>query len=535
MSPKNHNTNENNSPQKHAQAFAKLTLIPANCRQALLQWFAKNKEDFFFRTHGNPYITWVSEIALQQTRMNAALQKLKYFLERFPDLPSLALADSADVMAAFAGLGYYNRAKNLHKGAAFIYLHYGAEGFPNTWQKLKEVAGIGDYTAAAILSISFDKAILAIDGNIRRIYQRMRLQALPTHLSSANEKEIRHFFAPLFRQANETAQTQKSSNFDKAKAKPQLTNNDFHNGDINEALMQLGQKVCTLTPRCLLCPLAPCCSFAGSGYEGKNFPPKSVSAVKIAVTWNVCLLYRRQNGSYLFFLQNLQNFFFLGQKHDREQSQSQKKEQEQGWGFPSLLAPDSGDEKLKLETSGKAQEKTNEQPADEKISADNSKDNKQESAAQNFLQSTQKRKSSPQKIIKHEIAEFILALPSHDNNTSDAVLDFSTTYAATSDNKKDKHIISENFKVRHLGNFKHSITKYNIRVQVYACDYDALENREQTNLKRLLQKAKLEKNGEKRGDFYNETSLKNKIYSSLFLKALQLWKKTVPKNSDTNI
>ena len=141
-------------------------------RNSISIWFKENRENHFFRQNRSAYTVWVSEVALQQTRIQAAIEPLKLFLKAFPNLNSLANADESEVLFNFRGLGYYNRARNLHKGAKYIVNNLSGE-FPNTYDELLKVPSIGEYTAAAISSIQFAEKKAVIDGNVNRIVARI--------------------------------------------------------------------------------------------------------------------------------------------------------------------------------------------------------------------------------------------------------------------------------------------------------------------------------------------------------------------------
>ena len=136
----------------------------------LLGWYQEHKRSLPWRGHPDPYAIWVSEIMLQQTRVAAASPYYERFLKRFPDVQSLARAKESDVLAAWSGLGYYSRARNLHQAAKEI-LARGA--LPNDYDSLRELPGIGPYTAAAIASIAFGLPHAVVDGNVRRVISRL--------------------------------------------------------------------------------------------------------------------------------------------------------------------------------------------------------------------------------------------------------------------------------------------------------------------------------------------------------------------------
>ena len=132
--------------------------------EKLLNWFGKNGRSLPWRGKKNAYYTWLSEIMLQQTRVEAVKGYFHRFIERFPDIASLALAKEEEVLKLWEGLGYYSRARNLHKGAKLIMEQYDGK-MPSAYPEIRSIPGIGDYTAAAISSIVFSEKIPAVDGN----------------------------------------------------------------------------------------------------------------------------------------------------------------------------------------------------------------------------------------------------------------------------------------------------------------------------------------------------------------------------------
>ena len=137
----------------------------------LLAWYDKNKREMVWRDRGNAYYTWISEIMLQQTRIEAAKDYFVRFTEELPDIQSLANVPQERLLKLWEGLGYYNRAKNLQKTAKILVEEYGAE-LPSDYEKLLALPGIGPYTAGAIASIAYDIKVPAVDGNVLRVMMR---------------------------------------------------------------------------------------------------------------------------------------------------------------------------------------------------------------------------------------------------------------------------------------------------------------------------------------------------------------------------
>ena len=199
-------------------------------RQCLLEWFDRHKRDLPWRQDRDPYRVWLSEIMLQQTRVAAVTEHYQRFLQRFPTVEKLAAAREASVLAAWSGLGYYRRARMLHAAARNI-VKERAGGFPASAEELRELPGVGRYTAAAIASIAFDQPVAVVDGNVERVLQRMRGKNLTgEHLWQAAEELL-------------------------SKKRP---------GDFNQAMMELGATICLpRQPRCLMCPVSSLCATRG--------------------------------------------------------------------------------------------------------------------------------------------------------------------------------------------------------------------------------------------------------------------------------
>jgi A/G-specific adenine glycosylase len=201
-------------------------------RKKLLAWFAEFRRDLPWRRTKDPYRIWLSEIMLQQTRVAAVIPYYQRFLEHFPDVRALADAPEQEVLQLWAGLGYYSRARNLQKAARQIVAEHHLQ-FPDTRDKALELAGIGAYTAAAILSIAYGKKLAVLDGNVARVLARLGAIRGDLHGNGRWQK--------LQTLADELIAPQAPS-------------------DWNQALMELGATICTPRgPRCLLCPVAEFC------------------------------------------------------------------------------------------------------------------------------------------------------------------------------------------------------------------------------------------------------------------------------------
>ena len=209
-------------------------------RSSLLTWFGRAKRDLPWRRSNDPYRIWVSEIMLQQTRVAAAIPYYERFLKRFPSVEALAEAPEADVLAHWAGLGYYYRVRNLQRTAQAI---RNAGKFPDTHETILKLAGVGDYTAAAIASISFGLPRAVLDGNVFRVLSRVANKS--TDIASSTGKKVFSALAENF--------------LDRERP-----------GDYNQAVMELGATVCLpKNPQCLLCPVSTLCRARAAGMQDR--------------------------------------------------------------------------------------------------------------------------------------------------------------------------------------------------------------------------------------------------------------------------
>ena len=212
----------------------------------LLPWYEANKRDLPWRRNREPYHVWLSEIMLQQTRVEAVKGYYARFLDALPTVESLANCDDDVLHKLWEGLGYYSRVRNLKKAATVIMEQYGGE-FPRDYAAIRALPGIGDYTAGAICSICFDAPTPAVDGNVLRVISRLTEDATPIDLP-ARKKEVQQQLASVY--------------------PPQA-------GDFTQALMELGATLCgpNWKPRCEECPCHSFCSAALHGTQ-ENLPVK---------------------------------------------------------------------------------------------------------------------------------------------------------------------------------------------------------------------------------------------------------------------
>jgi A/G-specific adenine glycosylase len=211
---------------------------PVRLRRSLLAWYRRSRRDLPWRGSTDPYRIWVSEVMLQQTRVAAAIPFYEGFIERFPDLRALAASDPQAVLHAWAGLGYYSRARNLLAGARWVVEHHGGE-FPRDPAEARRVPGVGPYTVGAVLSIAYGVRLPAVDANAERVLAR--LVALEGDLSRSGAKRHLRELATALLPARRP-------------------------GDLNQALMELGALVCIARgPRCGECPWAAECQARAAG------------------------------------------------------------------------------------------------------------------------------------------------------------------------------------------------------------------------------------------------------------------------------
>jgi A/G-specific adenine glycosylase len=220
--------------------------ISGELRQTLVGWYDENKRTLPWRATvagtSDPYHVWLSEIMLQQTTVQAVKPYYTKFLALWPTVQDLAAAENDDVMAAWAGLGYYARARNLHKCAKTVTNEHGGK-FPNTQSALKDFPGIGDYTSAAITTIAFNTPATVVDGNVERVIARVANVTEPMPHSKKHLKALAHII------------------FEGYTNRP---------GDLAQAFMDLGATICIpKAPRCVQCPLSSICEGLKAGTPEK--------------------------------------------------------------------------------------------------------------------------------------------------------------------------------------------------------------------------------------------------------------------------
>jgi A/G-specific adenine glycosylase len=211
----------------------------------IISWYLKNKRDLPWRNTDNPYYIWLSEIILQQTRVQQGLPYYEKFVENFQTVENLAAANEGEVLRLWQGLGYYSRGRNLHKTAKVVVDEFGGK-FPDNFRDLQKLKGVGKYTAAAIASFAFNESVPAIDGNALRVIARF-FEIFDPIDSPTVQKNIFEISSGLMK--------------------------NVHAGNYNQAVMELGAIVCTpKNPSCRACPI---------NIECKAFEHKSVGNIPI--------------------------------------------------------------------------------------------------------------------------------------------------------------------------------------------------------------------------------------------------------------
>jgi A/G-specific adenine glycosylase len=239
----------------------------------LLNWYRKHGRTLPWRDHPDPYAVWVSEIMLQQTRVETVIPYFEKWMKLFPDINTLANASEQDVLNAWEGLGYYSRARNLHKAAKIVALKFNGK-LPRDLRDLRSLPGIGRYTVGAIASMTFGMDEPTLDGNLRRVFARL-FDVEEFADSPTGEKILWELAA---------------QNLPKGQA-----------GDYNQALMDLGATICVpKNPRCLLCPLMKICESRKNGTQevrpvlkAKKMSPHYIHAAAVIINRGRVLLAQR--------------------------------------------------------------------------------------------------------------------------------------------------------------------------------------------------------------------------------------------------
>lgn len=248
-------------------------------RSRLIDWYKTHHRQLPWRDSDDPYHIWVSEVMLQQTQVKTVLPYYERFLRRFPDLKSLAQADLQEVLKLWEGLGYYARARNLHRAAAAVVENYAGK-IPNDWKAFQKLPGVGEYIASAVQSIAFHQPYAVTDGNVKRVLARLYQIDAPVNQSRSHK---------IFRDtANDLLEPDQA-------------------GIFNQAMMELGATVCKPgKPACERCPVQPFCS-AYQHQTAADYPkriqnkpvPEYHLAVGVIYKKNQVLITRRKDDGLL--------------------------------------------------------------------------------------------------------------------------------------------------------------------------------------------------------------------------------------------
>lgn len=231
----------------------------------LIRWYQKNQRNLPWRKSKDPYDIWISEIMLQQTRVETVIAYYQKFMKRFPTIFDIAKSPIEDVLKHWEGLGYYSRARNIHKTSKIIVEQYNGV-FPKTYKNVIDLPGIGPYTAGAILSIAYNKNYPAVDGNVLRVMSRFFCieEDVALQISKKKIEDIVRYYIP-----------------------------EGGASDFNQALMELGALICIpQNPRCLLCPLQEDCK----GFAEKKqseLPIKTKKTKPIIENYYIGIIYNK--------------------------------------------------------------------------------------------------------------------------------------------------------------------------------------------------------------------------------------------------
>jgi A/G-specific adenine glycosylase len=239
------------------------------------EWYQSHKRDLPWRKTTSPYHIWISEVILQQTRVEQGISYYNHFIQKFPELHDLAMAEQDQVLKAWQGLGYYTRARNLHSTAQTIIKDYQGR-FPDTYEELIRLRGIGPYTAAAVASIAFGRPVAVVDGNVSRVIARLFGIILPVNTPAGN--------AAIRQVADEMLESSDP-------------------GMHNQAMMEFGALVCLpANPQCGNCPLTTHCKAFAKGLQrdlpvrdGKTDPRPRYFNYLYICRGNIRYLHKRLN------------------------------------------------------------------------------------------------------------------------------------------------------------------------------------------------------------------------------------------------
>ncbi len=236
-----------------------LNIDLAEFRKVLLEWYFQYHRRLPWRETGDPYLIWVSEVMLQQTQVKKVLDYFDAFIRKFPTVSHLANADLHDVLKAWERLGYYARARNLHKAAQILLMENGGK-IPENFAEFRKLPGVGDYIAAAVMSIAFSLPVPVVDGNVKRVVARLFLVDEPVNRPASFN---------IFHGISKKILDQREA------------------GQFNQAMMELGAVMCRpRNPLCQTCPVSSFCLAFQKGVQQKypvRLPAKAVPEYQIAV------------------------------------------------------------------------------------------------------------------------------------------------------------------------------------------------------------------------------------------------------------
>jgi len=284
--------------------------IKSLLNRQLLVWYKRSQRSLPWRKTSNPYRIWISEIMLQQTQVDTVIPYYHRFLKAFPTVSSLARAPLQDVLKVWENLGYYSRARNIHAAAKVIVEKFGGQ-IPDNWEEIKSLPGIGFYTAGAILSIAYGKALPAVDGNVRRILCRLFTIRKPVD-DAREQKQLQNLAASLIPAR--------------------------HPGDFNQALMDLGAMICKAkNPDCSRCPVADLCQARRHNFQNvlpitrksPAIPHRQAAAAVIRNSKGMLLVVQRPTSGLLASLWKLPDGFIKSDE-DMEKSLRRSVKEELG-------------------------------------------------------------------------------------------------------------------------------------------------------------------------------------------------------------
>lgn len=277
----------------------------------LLSWYTENGRSLPWREEPTPYHVWISEIMLQQTRVEAVKKYYERFLSALPDIRSLSEVPEDRILKLWEGLGYYSRARNLKKGAAFVMSEFHGR-MPANAEELRKIPGIGPYTSSAVASIAFGERIPAVDGNLLRIFSRLCCEERETKSEEMRKECFSYFLErmPERTEPGDKALPERGTAAAEADSLPDFRNGKEERkgqshrvpdplenpaGSFNQALMDLGAMICLPhgAPKCELCPFSGCCTAHQRGEE-TAYPKKAEKKARTAEDLTVLLIRDRE-------------------------------------------------------------------------------------------------------------------------------------------------------------------------------------------------------------------------------------------------